>query len=426
MTGKAAMLLGEGLIKMQGLYDDRRREEAERKRKAPMEELALLLAQQNVKKGGMELAEAERKNTMAEEGRGLLDRVETDIQDAAKLKTASPDSFMGGLGPISPERYDELGEVAKSGPLKYAQESGLYKYAPYEEGVKSTLDMLSGKATQKPGVFGYKENYDTPENRAKNESAIQALVSSGKIDDVDAMIYRNANQGVGVYEVMNKLNQMATGVSTAVRTAEETIPAKTRAAGSTAAASTIGGAQGRHDIPKETGMENFDPATGQPFTAQQRTDAAHAVRLERANKNLDKLKEKYPEFDESTVDNAILSNVDQKGFIKASALNAIKDPALRQFCQAKLDFVMATLRKESGAAINANEYVGQSARYTPQMGDDPETIAQKREARIIEEATAKAAAGEAALQYFKKQRDKLINDRTPKSSSSSFESLWGE
>jgi hypothetical protein len=247
MAGRGAMKLGEGLLQMQGYYDTRRKEEEERKRKAPMEELALLLAQQNAQKGGMEIAEEERKLGMAAEGRDALSGFERNLQDSKKIPGPPPSgmgpdlppssgSAFGGLGPISPNRYDELAQVAKSGPLKYAQESGLAKYAPYEQGVKSTLDMLSGKSTQKPGVFGYKENYDTPENRAKNEQAIDALVSSNKITDVDALIYRNANQGVGVYEIMNKLNQMATGVSTAVRTAEETIPAKIETAGGTTAA----------------------------------------------------------------------------------------------------------------------------------------------------------------------------------------------
>ena len=54
---------------------------------------------------------------------------------------------------------------------------------------------------------------------------------------------------------------------------------------------------------------------------------------------------------------------------------------LQQYAQAKLDFVTAVLRKESGAAISADEYIKEDRKYFPQPGDTVATIAQKRESR---------------------------------------------
>jgi hypothetical protein len=48
---------------------------------------------------------------------------------------------------------------------------------------------------------------------------------------------------------------------------------------------------------------------------------------------------------------------------------------------AAAEFVAATLRKESGAAISASEFDSQAQRYFPQPGDAPETIEQKRQLR---------------------------------------------
>src|SRR4029079_6797373 len=45
------------------------------------------------------------------------------------------------------------------------------------------------------------------------------------------------------------------------------------------------------------------------------------------------------------------------------------------------DFVAATLRKESGAAISEDEYKNQFIRYFPQPGDGPETIEAKARLR---------------------------------------------
>jgi hypothetical protein len=77
--------------------------------------------------------------------------------------------------------------------------------------------------------------------------------------------------------------------------------------------------------------------------------------------------------------------------------NAIRTPQARQYTQAKLDFITAILRKESGAAISVGEFVSEDKRYFPQPGDDPFTIAQKAQARQNALATLAHEAGRPLL-----------------------------
>ncbi len=64
------------------------------------------------------------------------------------------------------------------------------------------------------------------------------------------------------------------------------------------------------------------------------------------------------------------------------------------FFQAKDDFIAAVLRKESGAAIGANERVDAEKQYIPQPGDKPAVLAQKKRAREAAFAGMQRAAGQ--------------------------------
>lgn len=68
----------------------------------------------------------------------------------------------------------------------------------------------------------------------------------------------------------------------------------------------------------------------------------------------------------------------------------------KQFEQAQRNFVSAVLRKESGAAIGKHEYASEVAKYFPQPGDDPQTIAQKQAARAQAVQNLLAEGGRAA------------------------------
>lgn len=69
--------------------------------------------------------------------------------------------------------------------------------------------------------------------------------------------------------------------------------------------------------------------------------------------------------------------------------------------QAKRDFVNATLRRESGAAISQSEFDNANKQYFPQPGDSPDVIAQKaRNRRTSIEGIANAAAPSFREEFF--------------------------
>jgi hypothetical protein len=71
----------------------------------------------------------------------------------------------------------------------------------------------------------------------------------------------------------------------------------------------------------------------------------------------------------------------------------------QKFDQAAQDWIRAKLRKESGAAIGVDEARQEYATYFPMVGDTPEKIAQKAEARRVVTEGMKKSAGKAYEPY---------------------------
>jgi hypothetical protein len=110
--------------------------------------------------------------------------------------------------------------------------------------------------------------------------------------------------------------------------------------------------------------------------------ATFATRISQSENTLDNLMGKG--FDPTSVKNRVIEKGD---------LTAIKDPEQRQYAQAARNFINATLRRESGAAIAESEFVSARKQYFPQIGDDPETVEQKKQNRLAIMAGLKAEAG---------------------------------
>jgi hypothetical protein len=100
----------------------------------------------------------------------------------------------------------------------------------------------------------------------------------------------------------------------------------------------------------------------------------------------------------------ILNSLEAKGFQQGSlstaaqgALPAILEPLksedVKKYENAKKNFITATLRRESGAAISPAEFKEQAAIYFPQAGDTPDVIAEKASNRASKLAEFQAAAG---------------------------------
>ena len=71
----------------------------------------------------------------------------------------------------------------------------------------------------------------------------------------------------------------------------------------------------------------------------------------------------------------------------------------QKYDQAAQDWIRAKLRKESGAAIGKDEMVQEYNTYFPQVGDSPEKLAQKAEARRVATLGMQKAAGKAYEPY---------------------------
>lgn len=81
--------------------------------------------------------------------------------------------------------------------------------------------------------------------------------------------------------------------------------------------------------------------------------------------------------------------------------NALVPKEYQQLDQARRDFVNATLRRESGAAISQSEFENANKQYFPQPGDSPEVIKQKaRNRQIAIEGIANAASPAFKEQFF--------------------------
>lgn len=79
------------------------------------------------------------------------------------------------------------------------------------------------------------------------------------------------------------------------------------------------------------------------------------------------------------------------------APNVLKSADRQRFEQAERDFINATLRRESGAAIADSEFDNARKQYIPQAGDSQEVLAQKQQNRQNILNALKAEAGPAYL-----------------------------
>lgn len=89
---------------------------------------------------------------------------------------------------------------------------------------------------------------------------------------------------------------------------------------------------------------------------------------------------------------ALAAGLEQQGVGQQNALekaasglpivgNYLTPESQQRYNQAKLDFITAVLRKESGAAIADSEFRNEERKYFPQPGDGPRVLEQKRKAR---------------------------------------------
>lgn len=143
--------------------------------------------------------------------------------------------------------------------------------------------------------------------------------------------------------------------------------------------------------------------TKDPLGDKQKNSASFAVRMADSNATINKIMES--DFNPLNFYDAVA--IDQGPMIPDFMENVLKSPQRQIFENAALNFVMAQLRDESGAAIGQGEIESAFNLYIPTFGNPPEVIAQKARARRLSVLGMKANAGNALDRIQKK----LIEDK---------------
>lgn len=149
---------------------------------------------------------------------------------------------------------------------------------------------------------------------------------------------------------------------------------------------------------------------GTALTESQGNATAYGMRMKEANAVLEPL-EKAGKTDTGLIKGAVGGTVGLVPFIgekledaSGSIFNALPrvlgglSPEQQQVAQARINFITALLRKESGAAIGASEFATAEKNYFPKPGDDAATIAQKQQARKTAIRAMEIQAGPGAKQ----------------------------
>jgi hypothetical protein len=134
---------------------------------------------------------------------------------------------------------------------------------------------------------------------------------------------------------------------------------------------------------------------GTALTESQGNAAAYGMRMKEANSILLPL-EKAGVKNTGLVSGAVGSTLgivpligDKLEGMSGSVFNALPQilgglsPEQQQVAQARINFITAVLRKESGASISPGEFTTAEKNYFPKPGDDASVVAQKQKARDL-------------------------------------------
>jgi len=117
---------------------------------------------------------------------------------------------------------------------------------------------------------------------------------------------------------------------------------------------------------------------GKSLSEQQGNALMYSERLKFANETMDRKVLEGVAPGQDILNNLLTEATGTKTF---SFFNAVIDPKFQVWKSAADNFIRATLRKESGAAIADHEYIGGFKDYIPLMGDSKELVGHKRTLR---------------------------------------------
>lgn len=134
---------------------------------------------------------------------------------------------------------------------------------------------------------------------------------------------------------------------------------------------------------RKTASEDLANAASGKLTEVQANATQFANRMEDAEKNIAKHQEAVAGY----------GGAYNRAAESLPFSSAFQSKEYQQFNQARSQFITALLRKESGAAINKDEFVRYDKEFFPQPGDGKEVIQQKANARAVALDAMKKGAG---------------------------------
>lgn len=136
------------------------------------------------------------------------------------------------------------------------------------------------------------------------------------------------------------------------------------------------------------------PEGGGAPNGEERSAAAFGNRMAEAEKFLSS--PGFASYVPSTFTSMAVQKARTGGAITSSIGNNMLSQRDQQYNQYASDWIRAKLRKESGAAIGDQEMESEYRLYFPMPGDDPQTLEQKRQARLTAQQGFMQMAGRAA------------------------------
>ena len=140
------------------------------------------------------------------------------------------------------------------------------------------------------------------------------------------------------------------------------------------------------------GGQQLKGVSGGKPTEGETNAAGYAQRMELSNSIINSLPA-------GSQPGAMTRTLESIPFVGGVAARSGQSAETQRFDQAAQDWIRAKLRKESGAAIGVDEARQEYATYFPMVGDTPEKIAQKAEARRVVTLGMQKAAGKAYEPY---------------------------
>ena len=306
-----------------------------------------------------------------------LDQIDRQIQGAYALGTPRALAYAKALE----SRRDEVNKniVVSPGATVFQGGKAVYTAPEKTQGQPSLVQEYNFAKT--PDGGGFKGSYQdfVVARSAATRPPAQPLAPIPTLDKTTGQV---------VYATREQILQNPRRF---VPTSERQEPRFDAAAGGFVYPPTAENPQGK--FVAVTGVE------GKPLNETQGNSVAYGIRMKEANSNIERL------ASEGTERAAIGAGTQYGigGIVNAlpSALGGA-NPQQQQFQQAKLNFITAILRKESGAAIGQDEFEREDQKYFRQVGDSDAVAAQKKQARqtAIRAMEIQAGPGAKEIQKF--------------------------